>query len=88
MNAMLSGRLYNGLLTQGPGTLRRASYYPHRPLVFRLLVQGGRARSEARNTLMSQVTHSARVLSTPDPGWGVSVGMYRAVAEARPEDVS
>ena len=38
---------------------------------------GWKDRSEARNTLMSQVKHSAQVLSTPDPGWGVSVGTYR-----------
>jgi hypothetical protein len=42
MNAVLSGQLYNGLVSQGPGTLRCASYYRHRPLVFRLLLRGGR----------------------------------------------
>jgi hypothetical protein len=42
----------------------------------------------SQNTLMSQVKHSARALSTPDLAmWRVMFWMDCAVAEARPEDV-
>ena len=42
----------------------------------------------SQNTLMSQVKHSTRALSTPDLAmWRVMFWMDCAVAEARPEDV-